>query len=273
MLNSKFDLYKSEWLELVFSERNKAYGAYELRQTYSNTVAKAMGIAFFSVSVLCAASFVFMSHPKMVKIIEVDNKAIVLPPPAAPVKKIEPPAAKPMKAEKPPKPIATIKDLPPKVVVDVQAENPPKNIDLVGKEIGQTNIKGEKSTGVELLKDPQTGTGTETAPANPNEVLTYADVMPEPVGGEEAWAKFLRKNLRFPAAAQEEGISGKVVISFVVERDGSISNIVVDRAAGHGFDEEAVRVLKLAKPWKPGKQNGQPVRVKYTIPVNFQLSE
>ena len=97
--------------------------------------------------------------------------------------------------------------------------------------------------------------------------------MPEPVGGEKAWSKFLNKNLRFPDAAQDERVSGKVYINFIIEKDGSLSNLVVDKAAGHGFDEEALRVLKLAKAWKPGMQNGQPVRVKYTIPINFQISE
>jgi protein TonB len=81
------------------------------------------------------------------------------------------------------------------------------------------------------------------------------------------------KNLHFPVIAQEQGVSGKVFLSFVIEKDGKLSNIVVEKGAGYGFDEEAVRVLKLAPAWKPGIQNGQPVRVKYTVPITFQLSE
>jgi protein TonB len=96
--------------------------------------------------------------------------------------------------------------------------------------------------------------------------------MPEPIGGEKAWAKFLNKNLRFPYEAQQAGVSGRVILSFIIEKDGSLSNIVIERGAGNGFDEEALRVLKLAKAWKPGMQNGLPVRVKYDIPINFQLS-
>jgi protein TonB len=64
-----------------------------------------------------------------------------------------------------------------------------------------------------------------------------------------------------------------VFVSFVIEKNGTLSNFVVERPAGNGFDEEALRVLKLAKAWKPGMQSGQPVRVKYVIPINFQLSE
>jgi len=97
--------------------------------------------------------------------------------------------------------------------------------------------------------------------------------MPAPIGGMDAWSKFLNKNLRFPYEAQQDGVSGKVFLSFIIEKDGHLSDISVVRAAGHGFDEEALRVLKLAKAWKPGIQNGQPVRVKYTIPINFQAPE
>jgi protein TonB len=152
---------------------------------------------------------------------------------------------------------------------DPIAANPPKNAELTG------------AIGAETTKGPVTGTNTaiiETPPGmpGPDESVHLPgglDVMPEPVGGVSAWAKFLNKNLRFPSAAQEEGISGKVILSFIIEKDGHLSNITVDRPAGHGFNEEALRVLKLAKAWKPGMQNGQPVRVKYSIPINFQLSE
>ncbi len=97
--------------------------------------------------------------------------------------------------------------------------------------------------------------------------------MPEPIGGAAAWSKFLQKNLRYPGQASDKGVSGKVWVSFVVEKDGQISNVVVDKGAGFGMDEEAVRVLKLSKAWKPGQQNGRPVRVKYTLPLAFILSE
>jgi protein TonB len=99
------------------------------------------------------------------------------------------------------------------------------------------------------------------------------DFMPEPVGGAAAWNKFLSKNLRFPAMAQQDGVGGRVLLSFIIEKDGTLSHITVDQPAGHGFDEEALRVLKLAKAWTPGRQNGQPVRVKYSIPITFQAPE
>ena len=120
-----------------------------------------------------------------------------------------------------------------------------------------------------------TGDGTGTGKPADDDIHLAGDlqVMPEPVGGANAWAKFLQKNLRYPKIAQEEGAQGRVFMSFVIEKDGHLSNITVERKAGFGFDEEAIRVLKLAPAWKPGIQNGNPVRVRYTIPLNFQMTD
>ncbi|TWI96663.1 protein TonB [Mucilaginibacter frigoritolerans] len=274
MLNSKFDLYKTEWLDLVFENRNKTYGAYELRQHYASTMVRAMGIAFLAISVVFGGSLLFMRQPKMIHVTVVDNNPNLMKLPVEPIKKIDPPKpAKSLKAT-PAKPAATIKD--PQMVVtrDEQAVNPPKNEVLNNSVISNVDAKGTAEKGNDL-PDVTPGNGNGSTPGPDNTVHSLGDgldVMPEPVGGAEAWAKFLRKNLRFPAAAQDEGVSGKVILSFVIEKDGSLSNIVVERPAGHGFDEEAMRVLKLAKAWKPGQQNGQAVRVKYMIPINFQVS-
>ncbi|MDB4918329.1 energy transducer TonB [Mucilaginibacter sp.] len=270
MLISKFNLYKTEWLDLVFDDRNKEYGAYYLRQHYASNMIKAMGIAFFSIAVLCGASIVLKTTPDQVKVIQVINDPYIQPPPVKNIKEVKPPVPpKHIKAEALPPVTATTKFVEMVAKPDPQTVNPPKNADLTG------------AIGAETTKGPVTGTNTaiiETPPGTPGpdesvHLSGGLDVMPMPVGGNAAWAKFLNKNLRFPVAAQEDGISGKVFLSFIIEKDGHLSNITVDKGAGHGFDEEALRVLKLAKAWKPGMQNGQPVRVKYSIPINFQLSE
>jgi periplasmic protein TonB len=272
MLISKFDLYNPEWLELVFENRNKEYGAYELRQHYARTMIRAMGITFFSVSLLLGGYFIFRSTPHMLRMIPVNNDPnihIVIP--VQPPKTVKPPAPpKPLKAEQPQQ-VATQQHIEMRVVEDqLAAVNPIKN-DQLTDAIGPETTKGVKTDGNEL---PVTvGPAAQPGPDVSVHTTEGLDFMPEPVGGTNAWSKFLNKNLRFPAAAQEEGVSGKVWLSFIIEKDGSLSNIVVDRGAGHGFDEEALRVLKLAKAWKPGMQNGQPVRVKYQIPINFQATE
>ncbi len=274
MLISKFDLYDTEWLDVVFADRNKAYGAYELRQHYSVTMAKAMAVTFFAVALLCGATILFKAAAPTTRIISVDNTPIVpkLPLPAEPIKKIEKPqTVKPFKAPAPAPAVATQRVVPPVVVPDNQAQTPIKNIDIT-EAIGTENTKGTHNPGEAVSTDPA-GNGVGVVPDNSVHTLDGLEFMPEPIGGAAAWAKFLGKNLRFPPAAQEDGVSGRVILSFIIEKDGSLSSIAVDRPAGHGFDEEALRVLKLAKAWKPGMQNGRPVRVKYEIPINFQLSE
>jgi len=270
MLISKFDLYNPEWLELVFDDRNKDYGAYDLRHHYAGNVVRAMGITFLAIGLLCGASIVFRGTPRDTMIpVDLHQVIPVLPTVVPPVKHPDP--VKPLRSDPPAQPITTTRDVPPVVVPDPIAEKPVINTDVKGA-IGQVDVKGTANTGNVLPVDPNAGNGTTQAVDDGVHTLLGLDVMPEPVGGDKAWAKFLNKNLRFPYAAQEDGVSGKVILSFIIEKDGTLSNIVVDRAAGHGFDEEALRVLKLAKAWKPGMQNGQAVRVKYEIPINFQIT-
>jgi protein TonB len=274
---AKFDLYNAEWLDLVFDHRNKEYGAYELRKNYGRTMGKAMGLSFIAVALFIAASFVFrVKQQKEYQFHQVDNTPpIVMPPVDAtpkhndPPKSVDAPApAVPVKTTAIPTTVAPDDD--PRTAID------PPDISKIQGAIGPANIDGPAKGPENVLNTSTTPGGTGTAPTD-NEVRNVGDggleVMPEPIGGASAWGKFLQKNLRFPAVAQEQGVSGKVMLSFIIEKDGSLSNIKVERGAGYGFDEEALRVLKLAKAWKPGIQNGQPVRVRYNIPINFQLNE
>jgi TonB family protein len=105
------------------------------------------------------------------------------------------------------------------------------------------------------------------------ELFTFAEEMPEFPGGKEALTKYLNENIEYPNMAKIAGIQGKVFIKFVVEKDGSISNVKVLRGIGGGCDEEAVRVIKNMPGWKPGKIEGEPVRVVFNIPVNFGLTD
>lgn len=101
--------------------------------------------------------------------------------------------------------------------------------------------------------------------------ILIPEVMPQFPGGEEALFRFLRNNIRYPAAAREAGISGTVFLTFVVERDGSITDVEVLRGVGGGCSEEAVRVVKIMPVWNPGMQFGRFVRVRFTMPVKFVL--
>ncbi|WP_432327816.1 energy transducer TonB [Mucilaginibacter sp. P25] len=275
MLITKFDLYNAEWLDLVFDHRNKNYGAYELRQSYGRTMTKSMGIAFAAVALLSAAAIIFKAKPK-----PIDNSRTIevtldpsIPKPPVEAKPKQPDASAPVEHQKPAAPIETKGFTTPHIVPTDPPTDPPTITDLKDAAIGPADVKGTPG-GNTVIEQPQQGGGGGGAGKGEEVVTDFGglEVMPEPVGGAAAWAKFLQKNLRFPGAAQDAGVSGKVLLSFIIEKDGTLSNIKVDRPAGYGFDEEALRVLKLAKAWKPGVQNGQNVRVRYSIPISFQLA-
>ena len=103
-------------------------------------------------------------------------------------------------------------------------------------------------------------------------IFMVVETMPEFPGGQQALFKYLGENVKYPVIAQENGIQGRVICQFVVNKDGSIVDVVVVRSSGEpSLDKEALRVINSMPKWKPGKQRGKPVRVKYTLPVNFRL--
>lgn len=105
-----------------------------------------------------------------------------------------------------------------------------------------------------------------------SDVVMFADVMPEFPGGTNAMFDFIRKNVKYPESAKEKGIEGRVYVNFVIDKDGSISDIKVLRGLCKEIDEEAVRVVKAMPKWNPGMQDGEPVRVQYTLPFYFKIS-
>ena len=273
MLISKFDLYKSEWLELVFDDRNKAYGAYELRQHYSRTMLKSMAIAFLTITgaalligvlIKPVAKAVIPTETVIpVTLKDYVHAAVPKPPHAIPHPHVAPPQA----------PAVPTKVYVPYVLSPKPAITEPTKVSDLPANIGPATVKGTPGD-VPLEGGPgKGGPGGPGSISNDPVGTAGLDVMPEPFGGAGAWSKFLQKHLRYPDGAAADHIQGKVWLSFIIERDGHLSNITVDRGPGYGLDEEALRVLKLAPAWKPGMQNGQPVRVKYNIPINFQLGD
>jgi protein TonB len=268
MLNTKLNLYNAEWLDLVFDKRNKVYGAYDLRQHYAGNMVRAMAVTF---TVIAAVGLYLKLNAKEMKIIEPARiiDVVIQPPPVAPVKKVQPHKTEQVKAQ----PASAMqKFLVPRPTSSPVTEESPKIVDLTGQ-IGPIERKGEPGAPVDVIEDVPVGPPATVASSIEVFNTGSLDIQPEPYGGMGAFSKFLSKNLRFPAAASDAGASGRVIVSFVIEKDGSLSNIIVERGAGYGMDEEAVRVLKLAKAWKPGMQNRQPVRVRYMVPINFQLPE
>jgi TonB family protein len=116
-------------------------------------------------------------------------------------------------------------------------------------------------------------TVADTTPKDNGPIFSAVEQVPEFTGGLTAFGNFLAKNIKYPAEARKNGVQGKVFISFVVEKDGSLSNIRVVRGVDNAIDREALRVLELSPKWTPGVQNGKPVRVSYSVPISFTLTD
>ncbi|MFN0048440.1 MAG: energy transducer TonB, partial [Cytophagales bacterium] len=96
--------------------------------------------------------------------------------------------------------------------------------------------------------------------------------MPEFAGGTLAMQKFIASNIKYPRVASQQGLEGRVIVTFVINGQGEVTNAEVVKGIGGGCDEEAIRVIKMLPKWKPGKQNGRPVSVKFTVPIKFALN-
>jgi protein TonB len=137
-------------------------------------------------------------------------------------------------------------------------------------EVEEIQINTEDDKDMEVVIEPPV-----EAPVEEEEeevIFVVVESMPEFPGGQQAMMKYIGENIKYPVIAQENGIQGRVICQFVIEKDGRVTDIQVVRSSGEpSLDKEAVRVINSMPKWKPGKQRGKPVRVKYTIPVNFRL--
>ena len=278
ILGSKLDILKPEWLDVVFNDRNKAYGAYQLRKNNARNTLIALSVtSVFFVLAVSLPTIInkikgFIPKPQeQVKIQEV----VLIPPP--PINQKEPPPPPPPSAE-PQKPkVDQVKFPPPVVKPDeqVREKDPPTQKDLQVADPGPKDIKGDPTQTVRI--DEPVGNAPVSAAvveANPNEIFTSVEQLPDFPGGMAGFGKYLNKSLRYPAVAQENGVQGRVNVTFVVERDGSLTDIKpIGRKLGSGLEEEAMRVLKSSPKWTPGKQNGRAVRVQYTVPIVFTLAD
>jgi len=155
---------------------------------------------------------------------------------------------------------------PPPAVQEVEVLNVVE--DNVETESIEVNSEDDKDVEVEVA--PPVEVVEEEEPEDV--IFVVVESMPEFPGGPQAMYKFLGENIKYPVIAQENGIQGRVVCQFTVNKDGSLVDIEVVRSGGDAsLDKEAVRVIKSMPKWKAGKQRGKPVRVKYTLPVNFKL--
>lgn len=274
------NIIKSDFLDILFDGRNKDYGAYDLRRSEDRRVRNAI-IGTASIALVIIGGYVVSNklmaadmHTRkdiavketILKELEVPEEKPLTPPP--------PPVTTP-----PPPASSSIRITTPTIAPDedVQVADEMPKLDSVGnKSIGLANTVGDDINGVD---NPFTSGGTpggvvEAPKAEvKEEILSFVEIMPSFPGGEEALMKFLQKNIKYPRVAQENEIEGRVFVQFVVDKEGKVSEVQTAGAhKGGGLEEEAMRVVKLMPNWKPGKQSGRAVSVRYSLPIGFTLA-
>lgn len=277
-------ILSSDLLDLVFEGRNKEYGAYELRKKYNSRLTTAIVITVSSALLIVLTSFLlneFKQRNKgVVEVQEVKLEEIKQEEP-----KNEPPPPPPPKPPEPPK-VEMAKFTPPKVVKDEEVkedEKPPEVEKLEDTKIGNVNQEGIKDEGIVAPPVDNSG-GVVEAPKVDDEdkVFQKVEIEAEFPGGMQGWAKFVSREIeRNIDELQEDGKSGTVVVLFIVDKEGAVSEV---RALGCGeagvanclgpsskLAEVAVAAVKKGPKWKPAVQNGRNVKAYRRQPVTFRL--
>jgi len=262
-------------LDIVFENRNKAYGAYVLRRDYNKSLLQSALIASSFILTLLFGQFLkdrlTNSTPTYAPEVILDFTQLDV--------KIKPTIEPPKREEKKPAEAmakATIKDPELRVVkesgpiADSLATADQRKLFDSGL---TSNINGDPHLGITDGKGTKPTFDPDPKPmAQAPEIVLIPDVMPEFPGGEAALFKFLASNTRYPDREKDLNIEGKATVKFVINADGSISNVSVVRTDSPGFGSESVRVVGMMPNFKPGLQNGHPVRVQFVLPFKYRLN-
>lgn len=275
---SKIDLISNEWTDLVFEGRNQAYGAYKLRKG----TAKRNVWALIIVGLAAALLYLGLQLQKMAEANKkVENTQAVELAKLNTEKKEAKVEKKDIIKQEPEKVVEQVKSSVKFTAPIIKKDSEVKEEDEIkldevqksDKAVGAFTVEGNDEVGGAVLKAKD----DIAAPEPPKHVVeetkifTVVEQMPMFPGGDGALMGYLRDNIHYPTVAAENGVQGRVVVGFVVERDGSITDVNILRGVDPSLDREAMRVVKSMPKWTPGKQNGSAVRVKYQVPVSFRL--
>lgn len=264
--------YPAIFEDIVFQNKNKEYGAYILRKSYKKHMIIACFISLVTFTLSISSPLLLKKDEVFIKTTghKYDTTTVYLGPP---------PDIDPETPEAVPKElisgINTVKFTIPKVVQDEFAvEDYVPTVQELENATPWTQTREGQAGGVDLTllepvetQEQQIVENNETQP-----VHQWAEVMPAYPGGDEGLYSFFSGEINYPDIAKKAGIEGRVILSFIVEKDGSVSNAKIARGIGGGCEEEALRVLQLCRKWHPGRQNGIPVRVTMMVPVIFNLN-
>jgi len=267
-MSANNDLFSREWCDLIFDQKYRKYGGYELRTNSSKRHGRALLIAGLLFVLIVSAPLLIKQifHSRVEKEVsvrvltdihidlpEADNLLKEVPPPPAPLRN-------------------SIKFVVPLVKPDEQVaeEPPPTQKELKEDKMAIGTVNFDKGT--DDISAPVATTEHTKITEESDIPLTFADQMPQFPGGEREMMRFIKQNLRYPLSAQENRVQGTVILNFVVNREGKIINLKVIKGIGFGCDEESVRVMERMPLWSPGRQRGQTVMVSFTMPIRFVLN-
>jgi periplasmic protein TonB len=274
-------ILKSDLLDIIFDKRNKEYGAYQLRKGYNLRLLTGLAVVGALTGTLFGAQYVVnrMSPHSASKqtfaVVDVQLEDV------REEKKVEPPPPPPPKA--PLQKIEITRFTPPKIVKDNEVredEKPPELTKLEETKIGAINQEGVKDQGI--VAPPATGDGGKGVVEAPkrgdgedyNRLFTKVEIESEYPGGFPAWLRYLNKNFRYPEDALNNEIQGTVIVQFIVDKDGAVSDVeAVSGPEMGGLRQEAIRVIKQSGKWIPAIQNGRQVRSYKKQPVIFKLEQ
>ena len=274
---AKLDLVSLEWTDLVFEGRNQNYGAYQLRtETSKRNLWSIIFVVLLAILLYLGLTLENMveahrtvENTQMVEVTNLRDKNK-----EAKVERKEEIKLEPERTLE--KVNSSIKFTAPVIkkdnLVNEEEEIKLDEIEKSNKAIGAFTVEGNDEVGGEVLKVKE-----EIAQPEPpkheedNKVFEVVEQMPSFPGGYAALMQWLGSNMKYPTIAAENNVQGRVIVQFVVEKDGSITDVHVAKSVDPSLDKEASRVVKAMPKWIPGKQNSSPVRVRFTVPVTFKL--
>lgn len=263
-------------LDIIFEGRNKDYGAYDLRKSYNRRLIKSLISTALILVLLFIGYFLSGRTPrkeaKPLYVTDTDLSQL-----QQEKKEIPPPVVIP-----PPKPqqIEIKQFTPPKLVKEdvPQDEKPPEQTELEDTKIGSVNQEGIKDDGIVAPPISDGGKGVVEAPKkeedDADKIFTKVEIESSYPGGDGAWARFLNKNLHYPDEALNNNIEGTVMVQFVVDQEGNVSDVqVVGGPTEGGLREEAIRVIRKSGKWTAAVQNGRKVKSYKRQPIGFKTGE
>ena len=275
------DLSSKEWRDLIFEGKNKDFGAYKMRQASDGRHNKAFIIVVIALVVISAIIFSVVKVQE-----EIAKRELMAQAQQAEMAQMD--MDEPEEIEEVEEIEIEVPDTPPEEILNQQkmteiAIVPDDQVSEEDQVKSQDEL--EQNTAIAGALDFDDGTDdiskiteqkVEIIQEKPKEekkeqVFRHVEQMPEFPGGQAALMKYINDNIRYPVMAIENGVQGRVTVQFVVTKDGSVGNVTVVRGVDRNLDEEAVRVCKTLPKFIPGKQNGQPVNVWFTLPVTFRL--